>query len=104
MDIKDLIEETGYSPRRKAACHGGEYCSPCPFCKAGEDRFLIWPNRHNKNGEYQGGRYSCRKCEKYGDAITFLRDLHGLNYRDACIQLKITPKTRLFTSMPKQPP
>ncbi len=104
MDIKDLIEETGYSPRRKATCHGGEYCSPCPFCKAGEDRFLIWPNRHNKNGEYQGGRYTCRKCEKYGDAITFLRDLHGLNYRDACIQLKITPKTRLFTSMPKQPP
>lgn len=103
MDIKDLIEETGYSPRRKAACHGGEYCSPCPFCKDGDDRFIIWPKRHNKNGEYQGGRYSCRKCEKYGDAITFLRDLHSLNYRDACIQLKVTPKTRPFTLKPKEP-
>lgn len=97
MDIKDLIEEIGYIPRRKASCHGGEYCSPCPFCKDGKDRFLIWPNRHNKNGEYQGGRYSCRKCEKYGDAITLIRDLYGLNYRDACSRLKITPKPRQFT-------
>lgn len=101
MNIKDLVEEAGYIPKRKAACHGGEYYSPCPFCKNGHDRFLIWPNRRNKNGEYQGGRYSCRKCEKYGDAITFLRDLHGLNYRDASIQLKITLKTRLFTSIQK---
>lgn len=104
MDIKDLIEEAGYSPRRKAACHGGEYSSPCPFCKDGDDRLIIWPNRHNKNGEYQGGRYSCRKCEKYGDAITFLRDLHGLDYRDACTHLKITPKTRQFAITPKELP
>ncbi len=103
MDIKDLIEEEGYSPRRKASCHGGEYCSPCPFCKDGKDRFLIWPNRHNKNGEYQGGRYSCRKCEKYGDAITFLRDSYGLNYRDACSRLEITPKTRLLIPVQKEP-
>ncbi len=104
MNIKYLIEEIGYSPRRKATCHGGEYCSPCPFCKDGKDRFLIWPNCHNKNGEYQGGRYSCRKCGKYGDAITFLRELHGLNYRDACARLKIAPKTRQFTVMSKEIP
>jgi len=103
MDIKNLIEEIGYSSRRKAACHGGEYCSPCPFCKEGKDRFLIWPNRPNKNGEYQGGRYSCRKCGKYGDAITFLRDLYGLHYRDACSRLKITPKTRPFIPIRKEP-
>lgn len=102
MDIKDLVEETGYIPKRKATCHGGEYASPCPFCKEGNDRFLIWPQRHNKNGEYQGGRYSCRKCEKYGDAITFLRDLYGLNYRDACSRLEIAPKTRLLMPMQKE--
>ncbi len=103
MDIKDLIEEIGYSPRRKAACHGGEYCSPCPFCKEGKDRFLIWPNRRNKNGEYQGGSYSCRKCGKYGDAITFLREFQGLNYRDACARLKITPKSRQFVQRSREP-
>lgn len=103
MNIKDLIEEIGYSARKKAACHRGEYCSPCPFCNEGKDRFLIWPNCRNKNGEYQGGRYSCRKCGKCGDAITFLRELHGLNYRDSCARLKITPKTRPFIPMRKEP-
>jgi DNA primase len=103
MNIKDLIEEIGYSARRKAACQGGEYCSPCPFCKEGKDRFLIWPNRPNKGGEYQGGRYSCRKCGSYGDAITFLREFHGLNYRDACARLKITPKTRQFIPRLQEP-
>jgi len=103
MNIKNLIEEIGYSPRRKASSNGGEYCSPCPFCKEGKDRFLIWPNRHNKNGEHQGGRYSCRKCVKYGDAITFLREFHGLNYRDACARLKITPKSRQFVQRIQEP-
>lgn len=103
MDIKDLIEEAGYSPQRKAACHGGEYSSPCPFCKDGKDRFLIWPQRFNKNTEYQGGRYSCRVCQKYGDAITFLRDFYGLSYRDACAKLKLIPKKRQSNAIFKQP-
>lgn len=94
MNIKDLIEEAGYTPRRKAGIHGGEYCTPCPFCKEGDDRFLIWPQRQNKNGEYQGGRFSCRKCEKYGDAIAFLRQLYGLSYREACERMQIVPKQR----------
>jgi DNA primase len=94
MDIIELLKDAGLEPKRKAACHGGEYCSPCPFCKDGDDRFLTWPQRHNKNGEYQGGRFQCRVCQKYGDAITFLRELHGLSYRDACAQLKIEPKQR----------
>ena len=84
MDLIDLLEELQLHPKRKASTHGGEYCSPCPFCKEGDDRFLIWPQRHNKNGEYQGGRFSCRKCGKYGDAITFLMQLHDLSYREAC--------------------
>jgi hypothetical protein len=62
MTILELVQDLGYEARRKAACHGGEYCSPCPFCKEGDDRFLIWPQRHNKNGEYQGGRFTCRVC------------------------------------------
>lgn len=97
MNVKDLIEEVGYSPKKKASTQGGEYCSPCPFCKEGNDRFLIWPNRLNKNGEYRGGRFTCRVCGKYGDAITFLRELHGLSYKEACAKLKIEPKKQGIT-------
>jgi DNA primase len=96
MSILELVQETGLDPKRKAGSHGGEYASPCPFCKDGDDRFLIWPQRHNKNGEYQGGRFSCRgPCGKYGDAITFLRLLQGLSYKEACERLKIQPKQRV---------
>lgn len=103
MDILNLLQDCGLSPKRKAACHGGEYSSPCPFCKDGTNRFLIWPHQSNKNGEYQGGRYFCRICQKYGDAITFLRDFYGLSYRDACVQLNLPQKKRQLGAAPKQP-
>ena len=102
MNVKDLVEEIGYTPKKKAACHGGEFCSPCPFCKEGNDRFLIWPNRSNKNGEYQGGRFSCRVCGKYGDAITFLKELHGISYNEACEKLRIEPRKRGVTPAKKE--
>ena len=94
MDMISLLQEAGYTPKKKAACHGGEFACACPFCKEGDDRFLSWPKRSNNNGEYQGGRFSCRVCGKYGDAITFLRQLHGLTYKEACERLKIEPKDR----------
>ena len=99
MDIKDLVEEAGYTTKRKASCHGGEYSSPCPFCKEGDDRFIIQPNKR----DYNGGRYSCRVCGKYGDAITFLRELHGLSYLDACARLKVTPNIQESTAAIKKP-
>jgi DNA primase len=101
MNILDLLQDYSLTPKRKAACHGGEYCSPCPFCKDGHDRFLTWPNRRNNNGEHQGGRFSCRVCGKFGDAITFLRELHGLSYKEACSKLRIEPKQRINSSAPK---
>jgi hypothetical protein len=101
MQIIDLLEELNLHPKRKASTHGGEYCSPCPFCREGEDRFLTWPQRHNNSGEYQGGRFSCRKCRKYGDAISFLRQLYGLSYQEACKRLRIEPKQRNSVPFPK---
>lgn len=95
MNIKDLVEEAGYIPKQKATCHGGEYCSPCPFCKDGDDRFVIWPLRHNQNGSYMNGRYICRVCGRYGDAVTFLYELHGLRYLEACALLKLEPQKRI---------
>lgn len=102
MDIKNLVEEAGLTPKRKASTNGGEYSSPCPFCQEGDDRFLIWPQRHNKNGDYQGGRFSCRVCGKYGDAITFLCLLHGNSYKEACQKLRIEPKHQHAPLPPKK--
>lgn len=96
MNIKDLLEEARYIPKRKAATHGGEYSSPCPFCKEGDDRFLSWPQRCNNTGELQGGRYSCRVCGKYGDAINFLKDLYGFSFKEACEKLRIQPQSIYF--------
>lgn len=101
MNILDLLQEAGNTPKKKASTHGGEYCSPCPFCGEGRDRFLTWPNRSNKNGEYQGGRFRCRVCGKYGDAISFLKELHGISYKEACERLKIEPKKRDVALAPK---
>src|ERR1700753_1056074 len=101
MNIKGLVEASGYYPKRKAATHGGEHYSPCSFCKEGDDRFLIWPSRQNKNGEYQGGRFTCRICGKYGDAITFLRELQGLSYKEACKHLHLNPKENIYFSPKK---
>lgn len=101
MDILEFLRETGLEPKRKASSHGGEFSSACPFCKEGDDRFLTWPHRHNNNGEYHGGRFACRVCGKYGDTITFLRLLHGLGYKEACDQLKITPKQRNNSPLPR---
>jgi DNA primase len=94
MNVKDLVEELGYTPKKKASSNGGEFSSPCPFCKAGDDRFSTWPERFNNNGEYKGGRFSCRVCNKSGDAITFLRELHGLSFQEACAKLGITLSSR----------
>jgi DNA primase len=64
--------------RRQAATHGGEYAGACPFCggqdKRTADRFRVWPAE---------GRYWCRRCGRHGDAIQYLRDRHGLSYREA---------------------
>jgi len=103
MNILDLVRERGLQPKKKASTNGGEYASGCPFCSTGEDRFLIWPERHNKNGDYQGGRYSCRVCEEYGSALSFLIKVDGLSYKDACSVLKVEPKKRDSYNLPKLP-
>lgn len=92
MNIRDLVEKVGYTPKSKSSTHGGEFSCPCPFCKEGNDRFLIWPQRNNSNGDYRGGRFYCRVCGKYGDGINFLREFHGMTYRNACANLNIEPK------------
>lgn len=104
MNIKNLIEETGLVPKKKASTHGGEYSSSCPFCKEGDDRFLIWPERSNGNGEYKGGRYSCRVCGQYGDAINFFMKLKGMSYQEACKKLSLEMKEMRGAAVQKPKP
>jgi DNA primase len=65
--------------RRVASTRGGEYAGPCPWY-GGRDRFWVWPHAERP-------RYWCRQCNRNGDAIQYLRDLHGLTYHEACARL-----------------
>ena len=77
MNIYDECESDGIVFKKNSSTHGGVYCSECPFC-GGDDRFVIWPNEKN------GGRYWCRKCERKGDLIQYLRDFREMTFIDAC--------------------
>ena len=82
INLLELIQADGFTFKRVASTHGGEYAGPCPWC-GGNDRFLIWP-------QYKGGRYWCRGCEKTGDTIQYLRDSRGLSFAEACQKLGIS--------------
>lgn len=64
LDESTIIQEAnrrwGLQPKKT----GREYHSPCPFCRAGKDRFIIWPN----------GGYWCRVCNETGFVIDRRRD------------------------------
>lgn len=101
MDIKNIIEELGLTLKWKAQTNGGEYSSPCPFC-GGDDRFIISPSKENQNGRYMGGRFFCRQCGKYGDAVKLLELLHGFKFKEACERLKLEPLNFLSAKTIKQ--
>jgi len=70
--------------KRKASTNGGEWEGPCPFCRTGHDRFLVWPNHPSGRG-----RYWCRICKRRGDAIQYVRERDGLSYAEACERLGV---------------
>jgi len=71
-NLLDLIQrESGATFKRQTA---KEYSSACPFCRAGNDRFRVWPLEN---------RYWCRICGRKGDAIQFLRDYKHLPFAQA---------------------
>jgi hypothetical protein len=89
MNVLDLAYKHELNPRKMGNKDGGEWHSACPGCggvdRPGDpsDRFAMWPEARN-NGKECGGKYWCRRCEKSGDAIQFLRDFEGLSFVDAC--------------------
>ena len=80
MKILELAQKDGLEPKKVSSAGGGEYHCPCPGC-GGDDRFIIWDITN---------RYLCRRCEKTGDNIQYLRDFHNLSFGDALKELNIT--------------
>ena len=74
--------------RKASGTNGGEWQGPCPDC-GGTDRFHVWPEQN----EGKGG-YWCRRCERTGDNIQFLRDFEGLTFQGACGRLNISVPER----------
>ncbi len=88
IDLVSLIEQkSGIRLARVATTWGGEYVGHCPFCKAGENRFHVWPNSDRP-------RYWCRVCDAKGDAIEFLKQYGNLSFPDACAELGIELEDR----------
>jgi len=68
--------------KKVAATGGGEWAGPCPFCGGTEkriaDRFRVWPAK---------GRFWCRRCQRRGDAIDYVRERHSLGFGAALDRL-----------------
>jgi len=77
IDLLALVQED-VQLKYAAATNGAEYCGPCPFCKAGMDRFRIWP-RHPEGR----GRWWCRRCDRSGDAIEYIMQRDGVSFKEA---------------------
>lgn len=75
----DLLNLIPVHAKKVASTGGGEYHSPCPFC-GGRDRFIIQP---------KNGRWMCRQCDKRGDAIAFVMEYHGKDFKSACEHLRL---------------
>jgi len=97
MNVLDLLQQKGISPRRVSSAKGGEYHSSCPGCGDGgkgseSNRFHVWPAQNEGQGSWW-----CRGCGKGGDGIQFLRDFDGLGFEEACRRLEVdVPKKEQF--------
>ena len=88
MNIKDLLEEDGFSCKKVGNHDGGVYGSPCPWC-GGVDRFRCWPNAANL------GNYFCQQCGRKGIAAKYLVEYRGMEYAKACTFLGYTPRVNV---------
>ena len=57
---------------------GSEYHGPCAFC-GGTDRFYV----QDAAGDDGGAMWRCRRCEKGGDAIAYVRERPQVGYVEA---------------------
>ena len=71
-DLVALVEVAGVKLRRAGTTFNG----PCPWCggSARTTRFCVWPKE---------GRWRCFLCLRSGDAISFVQDWEGCDFRGA---------------------
>ena len=97
--IVQFLEQDGFRVQKKTAT---EFCSACPAC-GGDDRFVMWPG---------SDRYWCRNpdCGIKGDSIQYLRDFHGMTFKEAAEQVgkpvlpSDRPPLQLIRKQPKKKP
>jgi len=81
VDLLSLIR-ADVRLKKVATTGGGEWAGPCPFCGGAEkrsaDRFRVWPAE---------GRFWCRRCQRSGDAIDYVRVGLGLGFGAALDRL-----------------
>jgi len=93
MHILDLVLSDRLIPKRTYCDVDECYLSACPGC-GGADAFIIWKNCN---------RYYCRGCLRRGDPVQYLRDFHGMSYREACLEIGREcgePCTQLWVPFP----
>jgi hypothetical protein len=74
VDIVSLIGE--YVPLKRA---GRLWEGRCPFHSEKTGSFMVYPGRD--------GHYHCFGCGAHGGAITFLMQIHNLEFREAVLEL-----------------
>ena len=72
-NIIDTLSSLGIDLHKTSSSNGGEYHGPCPFCKAGKDRF--WVTISPKNRDYPA--YYCRQCQKGGGVSSLITRFGG---------------------------
>ena len=79
MDLLALAGQDTGAPFRKAAnTNGGEHVGPCPLCRAGDDRFHVWPDHPSGKA-----RWWCRHCDKNGDLADYLQQVRGWGVKES---------------------
>jgi DNA primase len=96
----DLLALIGAQVRltKVARTNGGEYHGPCPFCKAGENRFHVWPTPEQGNPTWW-----CRACERTGDAVSYLRERDGVGFQEALRILGLQHEEHPVSLAPEPP-
>ena len=81
------ILDRSHNMKRVSTNKGGEYHGPCPVCTPADkvgasNRMHIWPLQDDGRGSWW-----CRGCDKGGDALQWLRDIDGMSYKQACVEV-----------------
>jgi len=79
----DLVEVIGRHVRLRR--NGREHHGLCPFHDERSPSFTVNPAK---------GFYHCFGCGAHGDAIRFVMEFDGVDFREACTRLGATPSSR----------